>query len=131
MLGTLVSGPASLASAQGVADGGVDSGVTEGSVSWATELVRLFRRGLAYPSSIPEEERSRLSARVQIVVREDGRIASVVLVEGSGNDAFDAAVRRRIDALLASGERLPPPPVEDREHYVDRPITLHIVPPRR
>lgn len=131
VLGMLSLGPVSHGSAQDVADAGVDAGPTSDGASWGMELVRFFRRGLAYPRSIPEEERSRLSARVQIVVREDGRIESLVLVQGSGNADFDAVVRRRIDEILASGERLPPPPVADRGRYVDRPITLHVVPPRR
>lgn len=67
---------------------------------------RRLRDHYVLPSTIPEAERIRLSARVRIHIERSGRIARYEIERASGNPQFDAA----LEAAVTKASPLPPPP---------------------
>jgi colicin import membrane protein len=73
---------------------------------------RALRESYVLPATISERDRLHLRATVLLFIDAEGRILRHTFESRSGNEAFDAALERAIDAA-----RLPPPPMELRQKY--------------
>ena len=91
----------------GQADGfenGTDD-ATEGDLYWARVVDRI-KRFYVVPNTIPQSERAKLVADVQVVIAADGTLLDIKTQSGSGNATFD----RAIEAAVKRCRALPPPP---------------------
>ncbi|MHB1845631.1 MAG: energy transducer TonB [Deltaproteobacteria bacterium] len=92
----------------GQADGfenGTDD-ATEGDLYWARVVDRI-RRFYVVPNTIPEADRKRLVADVQVAIGPDGTLLDIHTQSGSGNATFDHAIEEAVKRCRA----VPPPPV--------------------
>ncbi len=108
---------------------GDPDGIAEGTQATGTDreiyigkLYDYFRRGFRTPTSISQEELQALVCVLELAVTEDGRVESYRLTRPSGNEAFDQAVRRRVDQ--AEGAELPPPPESIADQVLGQTISL-------
>jgi colicin import membrane protein len=91
----------------GQADGfenGTDD-VTEGDLYWARVVDRI-KRFYTVPNTIPQSERAKLVADVQITIGSDGAIGEIRVQSSSGNVTFDRAIETAVQRCRA----LPSPP---------------------
>ncbi|HUB07664.1 MAG TPA: TonB family protein [Myxococcales bacterium] len=79
--------------------------VTEGDLYWARVVDRI-KRFYVVPNTIPESERKKLVADVQITIGSDGSILEIHTQQTSGNATFDHAIETAVKRCRA----LPPPP---------------------
>ncbi len=79
--------------------------VTEGDLYWARVVDRI-KRFYVVPNTIPESERKKLVADVQITIGSDGTILEIHTQQTSGNVTFD----RAIEAAVKRCRALPAPP---------------------
>jgi colicin import membrane protein len=79
--------------------------VTEGDLYWARVVDRV-KRFYVVPNTIPESERKKLVADIQITIGPDGTILDIHTQQTSGNAIFD----RAIEAAVTRCRALPPPP---------------------
>jgi len=75
-------------------------------------VTRALQANYRLPSTISERDRALLKASVVLFIEPDGRISTWRFELKSGNAAFDEALERTIRQT-----RLPPPPLEMRQHY--------------
>jgi len=108
---------------------GDPDGIVEGTKASGTDreiyigkLYSYFRRGFRTPTSIPHDELVELVCVLDLAVTEDGRVAGYEITRSSGNESFDAAVRRRVDE--AQGAQLPPPPASIEDQVLGDTIAL-------
>ncbi|MEM7134925.1 MAG: energy transducer TonB [Myxococcota bacterium] len=108
---------------------GDPDGIAEGTQATGTDreiyigkLYAYFRRGFRTPTSIPDEELVKLTCALELSITEDGRVEGYEIVRSSGNESFDAAVRRRVDQ--AQGADLPPPPASIEKQVLGNTISL-------
>jgi TonB family protein len=80
---------------------------TEGDLYWARVVDRI-KRFYTVPNTIPESERAKLVADVQITIGSDGSILEIKVQSSSGNVTFD----RAIEAAVQRCRALPSPPPE-------------------
>jgi colicin import membrane protein len=73
---------------------------------------RALNESYVLPATISERDRIHLRATVLLFIDAEGRILRHTFESRSGNEAFDAALDRAIEAA-----RLPPPPAELRQKY--------------
>ena len=85
-------------------------------------LYSYFRRGFRTPTSIPTEELQKLTCVLELSITEDGRVEGYEITRPSGNESFDAAVRRRVDD--AEGAELPTPPASIANQVLGNTISL-------
>jgi TonB family protein len=91
----------------GQADGfenGTDD-TTEGELYWARVVDRI-KRFYTVPNTIPQSERAKLVADVQITIGSDGSIMEIRVQSSSGNVTFDRAIESAVQRCRA----LPSPP---------------------
>ena len=79
--------------------------VTEGDLYWARVKDRI-QRFFVVPNTIPDAERKRLVATMQIRIGADGVISDAHTDQSSGNAVFDRALESAIKRVRA----FPPPP---------------------
>jgi TonB family protein len=108
---------------------GDPDGIAEGTKATGTDreiyigkLYSYFRRGFRTPTSISEEELQKLTCVLELSISEDGRVEDYEITRPSGNESFDAAVRRRVDD--AAGAALPPPPESIAHQVLGNTISL-------
>ncbi|MGB5813384.1 MAG: TonB family protein [Polyangiales bacterium] len=108
---------------------GDPDGIAEGTKATGTDreiyigkLYSYFRRGFRTPTSIPEDELNELTCVLELSIGEDGRVDGYEITRSSGNESFDAAVRRRVDQ--AEGAELPPPPASIERQVLGNTISL-------
>ncbi|MEM8606405.1 MAG: cell envelope integrity protein TolA [Myxococcota bacterium] len=108
---------------------GDPDGIAEGTKATGTDreiyigkLYSYFRKGFRTPSSIPEEELVKLTCVLELSITGDGRVEGYEITRSSGNESFDAAVRRRVDQ--AEGAALPPPPASIENQVLGNTISL-------
>ncbi len=80
---------------------------TEGDLYWARVVDRI-KRFYTVPNTIPESERAKLVADVQITIGSDGSIQEIRVQSSSGNVTFDRAIETAVQRCRA----LPSPPPE-------------------
>lgn len=109
-------------------EGGPD-GIAEGTQATGSDreiyigkLYSYFRRGFRTPTSIPDEELQKLACVLELSITEDGRVEGYEITRSSGNESFDAAVRRRVDE--AEGAELPAPPESIANQVLGSTISL-------
>jgi colicin import membrane protein len=83
-------------------------------MQWMNDVDQRIRPNFVPPSVIAENERSKLSTVVVILVNGQGRILKRSIETSSGNALYDAAVLRALD----QSNPLPPPPPEIREQVM-------------
>lgn len=91
---------------------GVEEGTEkrdEGNI-FLGKLQRYFRRDWDVPDAIADAELKQLIATVSIEIADGGRMGGYKWAKKSGNAAFDASVKKRLDDAV--GEMLPDPPEE-------------------
>lgn len=91
---------------------GVEEGTAtrdEGNI-FLGKLQRYFQRDWDPPDSIADAELKQLIATVSIEIADGGRMGGYKWRKKSGNEAFDASVKRRLDDAV--GQMLPDPPEE-------------------
>ena len=91
---------------------GVEEGTAtrdEGNI-FLGKLQRYFRRDWDVPDAIADAELKQLIATVSIEIGDGGRMAGYKWRKKSGNAAFDASVKKRLDDAV--GQMLPDPPEE-------------------
>ncbi|MCZ6807407.1 MAG: TonB C-terminal domain-containing protein [Deltaproteobacteria bacterium] len=108
---------------------GDPDGIAEGTKATGTDreiyigkLYSYFRRGFQTPTSISEAELQKLTCVLELSITEDGRVGSYEITRPSGNESFDAAVRRRVDQ--AEGAELPAPPESIANQVLGKTISL-------
>ena len=108
---------------------GDPDGIEEGTQATGTDreiyigkLYSYFRRGFRTPTSIPADELQKLTCVLELSVTEDGRVEGYEITRPSGNESFDAAVRRRVDE--AEGAELPAPPESIAHQVLGNTISL-------
>lgn len=108
---------------------GDPDGIAEGTKATGTDreiyigkLYSYFRRGFRTPTSIPTEELQKLTCVLELSIAEDGRVEGYEITRPSGNESFDAAVRRRVDD--AEGAELPTPPASIANQVLGNTISL-------
>ncbi len=108
---------------------GDPDGIAEGTMATGTDreiyigkLYSYFRRGFRTPTSIPTEELQKLTCVLELSITEDGRVDGYEITRPSGNESFDAAVRRRVDD--AEGAELPTPPASIAKQVLGNTISL-------
>lgn len=79
-------------------------------MQWASDVHDRVWRNLTVPSVIAESERARLKTTVTLYVAPSGAVLKKALQSSSGNELFDKAVLRAIEASAP----LPAPPAEIR-----------------
>ena len=77
---------------------------------YAHDVMAMVSRHWTIPQTIAREEASHLEARIEINVDENQAPTAARIVEGSGNEAFDASVTRALADLVLAAETLPQPP---------------------
>jgi TonB family protein len=78
---------------------------TEGELYWARVVDRI-KRFYTVPNTIPQSERAKLVADVQITIGSDGEILEIKVQSTSGNTTFDRAIESAVQRCRA----LPAPP---------------------
>ncbi len=108
---------------------GDPDGIAEGTMATGTDreiyigkLYSYFRRGFRTPTSIPADELQKLTCVLELSITEDGRVDGYEITRPSGNESFDAAVRRRVDQ--AKGAELPAPPASIASQVLGNTISL-------
>jgi TonB family protein len=108
---------------------GDEEGIAEGTKASGTDreiyigkLYSYFRKGFRTPTSIPLDELRQLVCVLELSITEDGRVEGYEITRSSGNESFDAAVRRRVDD--AEGAKLPEPPASIEEQVLGNTISL-------
>jgi len=82
-------------------------------------VVASLQEAYILPSTISEQDRMHLQAKVALYLAADGKVLRYTFESKSGNAAFDAALERAIRAA-----RLPPPPPELRQLYRNEGISV-------
>lgn len=116
----LSKGPELEGDPEGIVEGTKDTG-TDREI-YIGKLYSYFRRGFRTPTSIPEEELQKLTCVLELAITQDGRVAGYEITRPSGNESFDAAVRRRVDQ--AEGAELPAPPASIADQVLGNTISL-------
>lgn len=108
---------------------GHEDGIAEGTQATGTDreiyigkLYSYFRRGFRTPTSISTEELKKLACVLELSITDDGRVESYEITRSSGNESFDAAVRRRVNE--AEGDELPTPPESIAHQVLGNTISL-------
>lgn len=99
---------------------GAEDGVKEGTETdplkafavsqYRMKIAAWFRAHFRYPKDIPCDVLKKLRASVGATVGPERTVTGYSIGKPSGNATFDASVKSSLDAIVASGAELPPPP---------------------
>ena len=87
-------------------------------------MLSLIRAQYAVPSTLTDDERVRLRAKLSIKIAQNGSLKNARLSRSSGNSANDNAI-----LVAAKKARLPPPPIPLRAFY-EKGVAIDICPVR-
>jgi protein TonB len=96
---------------------------------WAP-TVRAIQREMGRPGGVTDEEIQHLQASIHIYFNTDGRILRYTWENHSGNNQFDSAVERAVNAFRLGSRRLPLPTNQQAlNQAIDAGITITVLPP--
>jgi hypothetical protein len=111
---------------EGLEDGlvdGTESQGTEGDI-YAGRVASFFRNGWTVPTTVPDQERRRLTAIADIHIGRDLQLVEFEIQRTSGNPLFDQSVIEQLTRLKEADQHLPPPPENMQDDYLGQ--TIHI-----
>lgn len=103
-------------SPDGVEGGSRDTG--EGD-AYAGRLATFFRRGWTVPTTLAADEVRGLTTVASVTVGPELQIVSFEIRTSSGDPLFDASVTEQLERLRAADSRIPPPPEDQQDRYID------------
>ncbi len=107
---------------EGDPEGEEDGSESQEGNRYAGRFASFFRRGWTVPTTLSRDEIRELAVDIDVTIGPELQIVRFAIRRSSGNPLFDDSAIQQLTRLQASDARIPPPPEEEADTYIDRTV---------